>query len=45
MEHATALAYIEAAGDKGHALLVETVPVHFPTLKGCLQAAYAAAPP
>jgi len=41
MEHATALAHIEVVGDKGDALLVETVPTHFPTLKGCLQAAFA----
>ena len=41
MEHATALAHIEVVGDKGNALLVETVPTHFPTLKGCLQAAFA----
>lgn len=41
MEHATALARIEAVGGQGLALLVETVPTHFPTLKGCVRAAFA----
>jgi len=47
MNHATALAHIEAVGDRGHALLVETVPTHFPTLEGdaCISQPQLVTPP